>query len=105
MGLINALWGGRYSDLGPYRGIRRSALDFLDMRDETWSWTIEMRVKALETGLRVPEVSVSSGPRAGARSKISGTFAGTVRAAVRMLAIILQLRSTRGRREAPASGR
>jgi glycosyltransferase involved in cell wall biosynthesis len=98
VGLINALWGGRYTDLGPYRAIRRSALEALDMRDETWGWTIEMQVRALEAGLRVLEVPVRSGPRAGGRSKISGTIGGTIRAAARMLGIIVHLRLTRGRR-------
>jgi hypothetical protein len=98
VGLINALWGGRYTDLGPYRAIRRSALEALDMRDETWGWTMEMQVRALEAGLRVLEVPVRSGPRAGGRSKISGTIGGTIRAAARMLGIIVHLRLTRGRR-------
>lgn len=96
--LINTLWGGRYTDLGPYRAIRRPALEALDMRDETWGWTIEMQVKALEAGLRVLEVPVRSGPRAGGRSKISGTIGGTIRAAVKMLGIIVQLRLTRHQR-------
>lgn len=100
VGLINALWGGRYTDLGPYRAIRCSALEALEMRDETWGWTIEMQVKALEAGLRVVEVPVRSGPRAGGRSKISGTIGGTIRAAARMLGIIVQLSLTRRLRHA-----
>ncbi len=65
------------------------------MRDETWGWTIEMQVKAAGRGLRSVEVPVASGPRAAGRSKISGSFAGSLRGAARMLEIIARLRLTR----------
>lgn len=94
---INRLWGVRYQDLGPFRAIRRTALDRLDMRDETWGWTIEMQIKAAEVGLAVLEVPVRQRDRIG-QSKISGTVRGTVRAASRMLATIVALRLSRRRR-------
>lgn len=93
--LINRFWGTRYQDLGPFRAIRGSALRALGMEDETWGWTIEMQVKAAELGLRIREVPVLSGPRIAGRSKISGSLAGTARAAWRMLEIIARLRLTR----------
>lgn len=96
--LINRLWRTRYADLGPFRAIRGSSLRRLQMRDETWGWTIEMQVKAAECGLRILEMPVASGPRVAGRSKISGSLVGTVRAAARMLAIIARLRLTRRRR-------
>lgn len=94
---INLLWGTRYSDLGPFRAIRRPALDALGMTDRTWGWTIEMQVKAAELGLRTVEVPVRTRPRIG-QSKISGTLSGTVRAGTRMIAMIVDLRMTRRRR-------
>lgn len=93
--LINRLWGTSYQDLGPFRAIRGPALRALDMEDDTWGWTIEMQVKAAELGLRTVEVPVSSGPRAAGRSKISGSLVGSVRAAWRMLEIIVRLWLTR----------
>ena len=95
--LINRIWGTGYRDLGPFRAVRRAALDRLGMNDPTWGWTIEMQVKAAEAGLGVIEVPVRQRPRIG-RSKISGTVVGTVRAGSRMLATIWSLRRTRGRR-------
>ena len=95
--MINRTWGTTYRDLGPFRAVRRSALDRLGMTDVTWGWTIEMQVKAAEAGLRVVEVPVRQRPRVG-QSKISGTVAGTIRAGSRMLATIWFLRRTRGRR-------
>jgi rSAM/selenodomain-associated transferase 2 len=103
---INALWGAHYRDLGPFRAIRRDALERLALEDETWGWTIEMQVKALDAGLRVLEVPVSQRPRIG-QSKISGTVRGTLRAAARMLSTIVRLRMTRRQRAiagAPAKG-
>jgi glycosyltransferase involved in cell wall biosynthesis len=94
---INLLWRTAYSDLGPFRAIRRSALDALGMVDRTWGWTIEMQVKAAEEGLRVIEIPVRTRPRIG-QSKISGTVKGTVKAATRMLVMIVALRLTRARR-------
>ena len=88
--LINRLWGVRYRDLGPFRAIRRDALDRLCMADLTWGWTIEMQVKAVEAGLRIVEVPVRQRPRIG-QSKISGTVAGTFRAGARMLRTIWSL--------------
>jgi hypothetical protein len=100
--LINWLWGTSYTDLGPFRAIRSSSLLALGMRDETWGWTIEMQVKAAEQGLRWREIHVYSGPRAGGASKISGSVAGTLRAAGRMLETIVRLRLTRRERLASA---
>ena len=97
--LINRLWGTHYEDLGPFRAVRGSSLRALDMRDQTWGWTIEMQVKAAEQHLRVLEVRVDSGPRAVGRSKISGSLVGTARAAWRMLEILVRLRLTRGSRD------
>ncbi|MEO7274713.1 MAG: glycosyltransferase family 2 protein [Vicinamibacterales bacterium] len=97
--LINALWGSSYTDLGPLRAIRRDALDALQMRDVTWGWTIEMQIKAYETGLRTVEIPVETRARLG-QSKISGTVSGSVRAGGKMLATIAGLWATRTTRTA-----
>ena len=91
--LINRLWGTGYRDLGPFRAIRRDALDRLEMTDLTWGWTIEMQAKAAEAALRVREVPVRQRARIG-QSKISGTVTGTLRAGTRMLHMIWTLRRT-----------
>ena len=85
--LIRLIWGVRYTDLGPFRAIRRDALARLSMRDETWGWTVEMQVRAARLGLRVREVPVGYRRRIG-QSKISGTLSGTVRAGVKILWVI-----------------
>ncbi len=77
--LIERLFGYRYTDLGPFRAIRRTLLDRIDMRDRAYGWTVEMQVRALQLGARVREVPVSYRRRLG-RSKISGTVRGVVAA-------------------------
>lgn len=85
--LIRLVWGVRYTDLGPFRVIRRDALARLSMRDETWGWTVEMQVRAARRGLRVQEVPVGYRRRIGT-SKISGTLSGTIRAGWKILWVI-----------------
>ncbi len=89
--LIWILFGHRYTDLGPFRAIRRSSLKQLAMSDPNFGWTAEMQVKALQHGLRVEEVPVSYRRRIG-RSKISGTVRGATLAALKIAWTILRLR-------------
>ncbi len=88
--LMRWLFGARYTDLGPFRAVRRQALDRLKMADQTYGWTVEMQVKAALRGLRVVEVPVAYRPRIG-RSKISGTVVGSARAGVGIVRTIFRL--------------
>ncbi len=89
--LIRLLFGQRYTDLGPFRAIRRESLEGLGMRDTNFGWTAEMQVKAVKRGLRVLEVPVSYRRRVG-RSKISGTVSGVLKAGTKIIWTILRLR-------------
>ncbi len=93
-GLINGLWRAHYSDLGPFRAIRRLALQSLELRDRNFGWTVEMQIKAVRRGLRIQEVSTSYRHRIG-HSKISGTFSGAVGAGAKILFVILRSRLQR----------
>ena len=88
--LMRWWFGARYTDLGPFRAIRRQALDELHMEDQAFGWTVEMQAKAARRRLRVVEVSVRYRRRIG-RSKISGTLSGTVRAGIAILSTIMQI--------------
>jgi glycosyltransferase involved in cell wall biosynthesis len=87
--LMRLLFGHRYTDLGPFRAITRSALDRIGMVDTNFGWTVEMQVKALQQKLRVVEVPVSYRRRTGV-SKITGTVSGTVRAGSKILFTIFR---------------
>ncbi len=82
--LIRLLYGHRYTDLGPFRAIRWSALEKLEMCDPNFGWTAEMQVKALRQNLKVVEVPVSYRKRVGV-SKITGTVRGTLAAGWKIL--------------------
>jgi glycosyltransferase involved in cell wall biosynthesis len=100
--LIRLIWKVQYTDLGPFRAIRFSSLQQLDMQDRDYGWTVEMQVKASARGLRIVEVPVSYRRRVG-QSKISGTIRGIVGAGTKILATIgkeacrAKLRSSSGK--------
>jgi glycosyltransferase involved in cell wall biosynthesis len=77
-------------DLGPFRAVRRSALERLALQDRGYGWPVEMIVKAARAGLRIGQVEVSHRPRQGGRSKVAGTLVGSVRAGWRFLAVALR---------------
>jgi glycosyltransferase involved in cell wall biosynthesis len=83
--VLGALYGVSYTDMCPFRAIRRDALDNLRMREETYGWNLEMQMRAARVGLRILEVPVKHRRRAGGESKVSGTLGGTLRAGARIL--------------------
>ena len=87
--LIRRLYDVRITDLGPFRVIRRTALESLGMEDRNFGWTVEMQVKAIRNGLVMVEVPVSYRRRIG-RSKITGTLGGSIRAGWKILATIFR---------------
>lgn len=85
--LVRVIWGVRYTDLGPFRAIRRDALERLAMADRDFGWTIEMQVRAAKLGLLTAEAPVHYRKRIGT-SKISGTLRGVVAAGWKILFVI-----------------
>jgi glycosyltransferase involved in cell wall biosynthesis len=84
-GLLRLFHGARYTDLGPFRAIRRDALEQLRMRDTNYGWTIEMQIKAARHKLRVREIPVNYRRRRAGQSKISGTLRGTFSAGAKII--------------------
>jgi len=82
---LRLLYGVRSTDMGPFRAIRRDALERLNMREETYGWPLEMQMRAARAGLRTLEVPVDYRRRAGGQSKIAGTVSGSIKAASRIL--------------------
>lgn len=87
--LIRMIWGVKYTDLGPFRAISRTGLEALNMQDRNFGWTVEMQVKAAQSGMRVIEVPVPYRKRIGV-SKISGTIRGTLAAGTKIIWVILR---------------
>ena len=88
--LIRLVFGVQFTDLGPLRVIRWSALERLHMRDRDFGWTVEMQAKAAARGVASAEVDVRYLPRYAGESKISGTLIGSYRAGVKILSTIAQ---------------
>ena len=83
--LMSILYGVRYTDMCPFRAIRRDALEKLSMKEETYGWNLEMQMKAARLGLRILEIPVNHRRRAGGVSKVSGTLRGTFVAGARII--------------------
>lgn len=90
--LVRLFYGFRYTDLGPYRAIRRSSLDRLQMRERNYGWTIEMQIRAIEEGLRIVEAPVSYRVRAAGENKVSGNLRASLHAGWRIIATVFRLR-------------
>ena len=89
--LIRVLWRQRTTDLGPFRAIRATALTELQMADETFGWTVEMQIKALQLKMKVVEVPVDTLRRRHGKSKIGGTVRGVIGASIGILVMISKL--------------
>jgi glycosyltransferase involved in cell wall biosynthesis len=89
--LIRMLYGYRYTDLGPYRAIRRSSLESLHMQERNYGWTIEMQVRAIEERLRILEVPVSYRIRAAGVNKVSGNLRASVAAGIKIISTVFRL--------------
>lgn len=89
--ILGALYGVRYTDMCPFRAIRREALDSLGMREQTYGWNLEMQMRAAGADLRILEVPMDHRRRAGGKSKVSGTLRGTFMAGARILATLARV--------------
>jgi glycosyltransferase involved in cell wall biosynthesis len=94
--LINAIYGYRFTDLGPFRAITCNGLQKLEMRDTNYGWTVEMQVKAIIHDLTVIELPVRYRKRIG-KSKVTGTMAGSIQAGLKILFMVFSLWYRRGK--------
>ncbi len=79
--------GLQLHDLGPMRAANRVALLELEIVDRRSGWPLEMVLLAARAGWQVVDVPVGYRARSG-RSKVTGTFRGTVTAARDMAALL-----------------
>jgi glycosyltransferase involved in cell wall biosynthesis len=99
--LVAWRYGVRLRDIGPFRAIRVDLLRSLHLDDRGFGWPVEMVVKAAACGARIAEVEVAHRRRLGGRSKVSGTVAGSLRAAVAFLRAALRAHPASSRRYRP----
>src|SRR5712671_4123084 len=98
-GAVRLLYGIRYTDMCPFRAIRRDALMRLGIREQTYGWNLEMQMRAAHAGLRIFELPVAHRRRAGGVSKVSGNLRSTIKASWRILVTLTRIAlEGRGRR-------
>ncbi len=78
----------RYTDMGPFRAIRRTSLNKLQMSELTYGWNLEMQIKAIKHHLRVLEIPVDYRRRIGGVSKVSGNVRASILAGYRILRVL-----------------
>lgn len=74
--------GLQVHDIAPMRVARREALLALGVADRRSGYPLELLVRAAAAGWVVTERDVGYGPRAGGKSKVSGSLRGSVVAAL-----------------------
>ena len=89
--MIRLFYGFQFTDLGPFRAVKFTKLLDLNMEDTTYGWTVEMQLKAVKQNFRICEVPVRYRARIG-KSKISGTFKGTILAGYKIIRAIVRYR-------------
>jgi len=89
--LLRILYGVKYTDMSPFRAIRRDVLEELGMKEQTYGWNLEMQMRVARNRLRVLEVPVNHRRRAGGESKVSGTLRGTFVAGFRIVTTLVRI--------------
>ena len=89
--LLRLLQGVRYTDMGPFRAIRRSSLEAMKMQELTYGWNLEMQIKAAQHNLRIREISVDYRARFGGISKVSGDWKASIKAATRIMEVLFRV--------------
>jgi glycosyltransferase involved in cell wall biosynthesis len=79
--LLRVFYGARFTDLSPFRAIRRDAFERLGMKEETFGWNLEMLMRVAAARLPALEIAVGQRRRIGGMSKVSGNFIAGLKAA------------------------
>jgi glycosyltransferase involved in cell wall biosynthesis len=92
--LLRLVYGVRFTDMSPFRAIRRDAIERLGMREMTYGWNLEMMMRVAATRLPSLEIAVGHRRRTGGISKVSGNFVAGIKAAGSIAATFLRLALT-----------
>jgi hypothetical protein len=92
--LMRVAYGVRFTDLSPFRAIRRDLLEGLGMTDTTYGWNLEMQIRVAARRLKTREVPVDCRRRIGGESKVSGKLRAALPAALVIVRTFLRLAAT-----------
>ena len=89
--LLHLVYGAGFTDLSPFRAIRRQELKHLGMKEETYGWNLEMLMRVAAARLPALEVPVGQRQRIGGVSKVSGNLVAGIKAACSISATFVRL--------------
>jgi glycosyltransferase involved in cell wall biosynthesis len=96
--LLRFVYGASFTDLSPFRAIRRDELMRLGMKEQTYGWNLEMLMRVAAARLPALEIAVGQRRRIGGVSKVSGNLIAGVKAAwsisVTFVRLALELRTS-----------
>ena len=92
--LMRMAYGVRFTDMSPFRAIRRDTLEALGMTDTTYGWNLEMQMRVAAQKLGIREVPVDYRRRIGGESKVSGNLRAALPAALVIVRTFLRLAAT-----------
>jgi glycosyltransferase involved in cell wall biosynthesis len=103
--LLRLVYGASFTDLSPFRAIRRDELGRLGMKQETYGWNLEMLMRVAAARLPALEIAVGQRRRIGGVSKVSGNVVAGVKAAwsiaTTFVRLALELRRSKGGLSSP----
>jgi glycosyltransferase involved in cell wall biosynthesis len=89
--LLRLVYGARFTDLSPFRAIRRDELGRLGMKEQTYGWNLEMLMRVAAARLPAMEIAVGQRRRIGGVSKVSGNPVAGIKAAWSISATFVRL--------------
>jgi glycosyltransferase involved in cell wall biosynthesis len=89
-GLFRLFYRLPITDLSPFRAGWREKIIALDLQELTYGLPTEMIAKASRKGWKITEIPVSYHARRGGKSKITGTWRGSLLASSQILRLILR---------------
>ena len=92
--LMRMAYGVRFTDMSPFRAIRRDTLEALGMTDTTYGWNLEMQMRVAARSYEIREVPVDCRRRIGGESKVSGNLRAALPAALVIVRTFLRLAAT-----------
>ena len=89
--LLRLVYGASFTDMSPFRAIRRDAFQRLGMKEETYGWNLEMLMRVAAARMPALEIAVGQRRRIGGVSKVSGNLVAGLKAAWSIAATFIRL--------------
>jgi glycosyltransferase involved in cell wall biosynthesis len=95
--LVRTFLKFQYTDMGPFRAIRRTSLNQLQISELTYGWNLEMQIKAIKHHLRILEIPTDYRRRIAGVSKVSGNLKASILAGYRIVRVLRRIGLSRSK--------